>query len=55
LTGSAPAAVFYLPMVPEGEGWLKRCPNIVRWQDGMAKHQRLTKTKPVFPTAQAVQ
>ncbi len=48
-------AVFYLPMVPEGEGLLKSCPNIVRWQDGMAKRESFTKTMPVFPQAQAAQ
>ena len=46
-------AIFYLPMVPEGEQLLKGCPNIARWQDGMAKRASFTNTMPVFPQQQA--
>ena len=48
-------AVFYLPMVPEGEGLLKDCPHIARWQDTMAKRESFARTMPVFPQSEAAQ
>ena len=48
-------AIAYLPMVPEGAGFLEGKPNINRWFERVASRESFAKTNPFPPEQEAAE